>query len=189
MDLENRVISDVFDTSFGVLRVLIFGQSVAGGGGIMAGVGAGTGTTASVMADMGEVLPSLTPLTVPIDAGGGAGALGSGVCLLHRESGFSIAGLAASLPGAVAQGVWLRTASCMNEAGQWELVEVVSRPASVRLGGEDVHSDEREGAASFSSLPSTQCSSTQPISHARMSSTQIPSPFFSLFLWCYHVTM
>ena len=138
----NRVISGVFDTSFGVLRALMPGQSVAGGGGVTAGVGAGTGTAASVMTDTGEIPPSLTPLTAPTDAGGGA--WGSGVRLLRRESGFSIAGLAASLPGAVAQGARSRAASRADEAGQRELVEVVSWPASVRSGGEDVRSDEGE---------------------------------------------
>ena len=55
-DSENM---GIFDTLFGILHALMPGQSIVGGGGVMARVGAGTSTAVSVMADMGEV-----PLTV-----------------------------------------------------------------------------------------------------------------------------
>jgi len=146
----NKVISGVFDTSFGVLRALMPGQSLAAnaaatGAGVGAGGAADGGTTAtSIMIATGEPPSSLTSVAASTGTSAGAGAWGTGVRLLRRESGFSIASLAASLPGAVAQGARSRAASRADEVGQRELVEVVSRPASVRSGGEDVRGSEED---------------------------------------------
>ncbi|KAF8835944.1 hypothetical protein BDN67DRAFT_974743 [Paxillus ammoniavirescens] len=101
----NKVISGVVDSSFGVLRALLPGQT--------SGTGApGIGTVGSDSA-----LWSVRP--------------GSG--LLRRESGFSIAGFTASLPG---QG---RAKSVGNaeEDGQRELVAVSSRPSSLKSDRND----------------------------------------------------
>lgn len=144
----NKVISGVFDTSFGVLRALMPEQSLPGsataaGAGVGTGGAADGGTTAtSVVTDTGEAPSALTSAAASTGTSAGAGAWGTGVRLLRRESGFSISSLAASLPGAVAQGARSRAASRADEVGQRELVEVVSRPASVRSGGEDVRSNE-----------------------------------------------
>ncbi|KAG6331280.1 hypothetical protein ID866_7808, partial [Astraeus odoratus] len=131
----NKVITGVFDSSFGVLRALIPGQSPAGGvvasntvGVAGTGTGASTGERQPPPADpTAEPLPSssLSPLS-PLAAGAGA-AWDTSVRLLRRESGFSIASLAASLPGA--QGPRSRAGSNVDETGQRELVEVSSRPA------------------------------------------------------------
>ncbi|KAL4064059.1 hypothetical protein V8B97DRAFT_2078625 [Scleroderma yunnanense] len=143
----NRVISGVFDTSFGVLRALMPGQNLAGGAAAVGGAATATAgegpTSIGAAISGGETSPSLAPsaATTGTSSGAGAGAWDTGVRLLRRESAFSIASLAASLPGTVVQGARSRAASRTEEVGQQELVEVVPRPASVKSGGGDMPAD------------------------------------------------
>ncbi|KAI6014134.1 hypothetical protein BKA83DRAFT_4354691 [Pisolithus microcarpus] len=148
----NKVITGVFDTSFGVLRALIPGQRI---------VDAETEPNKAVVRTAGEaptkaatdtdhLEPSMATTTSPLSPlVAGAGAWGSGVNILRRDSGFSLAGLAASLPGA--QGTRSRASSNVDTIGQRELVEVSSRPSSVKSssgrdaeGAEDTSGDNEE---------------------------------------------
>ncbi len=95
-DSANKVITGVVDSSFGILRSLM--------------PAAGPSTTGSTSAPGTPVLGNLRP----------------GFGLLRRESGFSIASLAASLPITGRS----RSNTATEEAGQQLLT--VSRPSSVR---------------------------------------------------------
>ncbi|KAJ3557990.1 hypothetical protein NM688_g1178 [Phlebia brevispora] len=95
----NKVISGVVDSSFGVLRALLPGQPSASAEG--------------ADADLQESAPW--------------NAARPGFNLLRRDTGFSIASLAASLPGARSK----TPVQKEEEAGQ-QLVEVPSRPGSIR---------------------------------------------------------
>lgn len=109
----NKVISGVVDTSFGVFRSLLPG---------------GPEPSATQLGEEGRESPA--PWNVQR----------AGFGLLRRESGFSIASLAASLPGrAVARGAG-------EEAGR-QMVEVTSREPSVKSGytGNEEYSDEDSG--------------------------------------------
>ncbi|KIJ65294.1 hypothetical protein HYDPIDRAFT_28009 [Hydnomerulius pinastri MD-312] len=105
----NKVISGVVDSSFGVLRAFLPGQ-----GGSAAAAAPVVGSVESGESSMWGVRP--------------------GLGLLRRESGFSIANLTASLPG---QGPKAKSVGNAEEAGQRELVEVSSRPASLKSSGND----------------------------------------------------
>ncbi|KAI6139689.1 hypothetical protein BKA82DRAFT_998765 [Pisolithus tinctorius] len=153
----NKVITGVFDTSFGVLRALIPGQSVvsaetmtktSSGTGDGSGSGTGEGGTApakgATNTDPAEPSTMMTSSLSPLVAG--AGAWGSGVNLLRRDSGFSLASLAASLPGG--QGTRSRASSNVDGMGQRELVEVSSRPASVKSSSGRDEEGEDGGDAS-----------------------------------------
>ncbi|KAH9947014.1 hypothetical protein B0H21DRAFT_740607 [Amylocystis lapponica] len=98
----NKVISGVVDTSFGVLRMLLPGQTP------------NLSVPANSNADVG-------PSTAPEEPRSGFGPF-------RRDTGFSIASLAASLPGA---SVRARPAGQNEEVGQ-QMVEVPSRPGSSR---------------------------------------------------------
>lgn len=151
----NKVISGVVDSSFGVLRALLPGQTAPMGtgsanrNGTSAGqrsvlsltsgpgsTGTGTGTGTGVSAGCGGAGESDTALW------GVRPSLG----LLRRETGFSIAGLTVALPGGHS-----RTRSQSHpEEGQRELVEVSSRPPS--LGSHrDARGDEESGETESSS--------------------------------------
>ncbi|KAI6009657.1 hypothetical protein EDC04DRAFT_3146223 [Pisolithus marmoratus] len=146
----NKVITGVFDTSFGVLRALIPGRSaVSPESETKIGIRTGEGSTAPAKAvantdplELSTTTSSLSPLFA------GAGAWGSGVNILRRDSGFSLASLAASLPGG--QGTRSRASSNVDRIGQRELVEVSSRPGSVKSSsgrdedGGDVSGDNEE---------------------------------------------
>lgn len=128
----NKVISGVVDSSFGVLRALL------------------------------PVNPTLLTSdhhhhnhasSVPLVSGGGGGndahvdspssAGGGRFGLLRRESVFSIASIAASLPGARDRGKSFSHSVAGDEEGGQEMVE--SRPGSIRELNRDV-SDEEEGS-------------------------------------------
>ena len=118
----NKVISGVVDTSFGMLRSFL----------------PLPGNTPSAPADGNTQveIPSSTPWN----------AVRPGFGLLRRENGFSIAGLAASLPGSKD-----RAKSILGdgeEAGQ-QLVSVNSRPGSVKSGtmNEDEGMSDEDGAS------------------------------------------
>lgn len=110
----NKVITGVFYTSFGVLRALIPGQATVGsGGGVIGGQqeGGKEGTS------LGTPLGTWETRRMP-----------------RRESGFSIASLAASLPG----GQRTRSRAASYVGGQRELVEVSSvRSRSGRVSSEE----------------------------------------------------
>ncbi|OBZ66399.1 hypothetical protein A0H81_13569 [Grifola frondosa] len=116
----NKVISGVVDTSFGVLRALLPGQTAPSDGHTDASATSGNG-------ELQEAAPR------------------PGFGLLRRDTGFSIASLAASLPGASGR---LKPAGQGEEAGQ-QMVEVPSRPGSVRSvrGVEDSTSEDEEGSS------------------------------------------
>ena len=108
----NKVISGVVDSSFGVLRALLPGQAPPDA----------TGD------------PSLADATAPWNA------TRPGFGILRRDTGFSIASLAASLPGARAKTPVQKD----EEAGQ-QLIEVPSRPGSIRSArGPNASSEEEE---------------------------------------------
>lgn len=106
----NKVISGVVDSSFGVLRALLPGNQ--------------NSETLSVDPETQENAPwnSSRP----------------GFGLLRRDTGFSIASLAASLPGA---GIRTKTPVQKDEDGQ-QLVEVPSRPASIHSARKQESSSE-----------------------------------------------
>ncbi|KAH0836503.1 hypothetical protein J3R83DRAFT_8141 [Lanmaoa asiatica] len=140
----NKVISGVVDSSFGVLRALLPGQTAHGGNGggtsavpgsapgsgsIGAGVGAASGAgtgTGETEAALWGVRPSLG--------------------LLRRETGFAIAGLTAALPGGP---IKARSQGHPEEEGQRELVEVSSRPSSLRShrSRHEEESEDTEGSS------------------------------------------
>ncbi|KAI5986021.1 hypothetical protein EDC04DRAFT_3149602 [Pisolithus marmoratus] len=155
----NKVITGVFDTSFGVLRAFIPGQSVVSaesetkigirtGGESRSGTGEGSTAPAKAVANTDALEPSTTTTSSLSPLVAGAGAWGSGVNILRRDSGFSLASLAASLPGG--QGTRSRASSNVDGIGQRELVEVSSRPGSVKSSsgrdedGGDVSGDNEE---------------------------------------------
>lgn len=121
----NKVISGVVDQGFGVLRALLPGTSVD------------TQATSSEN-------PNADHEVAPWNA------VRPGFGLLRRESGFSIASLAASLPGRDrAKSFASATGSTAEESGQM-MVDVSSRPGSVRsVYGSDLESsvddDSQEG--------------------------------------------
>jgi hypothetical protein len=98
----NKVLLGVVDTSFGVLRSLLPLQ--------------GTAVTDPVV---GDVPSEAAPWNRP------------GLGLLRRENGFSIASIAASLPGRA--GTAKSIHSVDEESGQ-QLVAVSSRPSSIKSG-------------------------------------------------------
>ncbi|KAF9244216.1 hypothetical protein BU15DRAFT_86138 [Melanogaster broomeanus] len=110
----NKVISGVVDSSFGVLRALLPGQT--------------TTTTA--------------PVVGPVDSDPALWSVHPGLGLLRRESGFSIAGFTASLPG---QGR-VKAVGNAEDDGQRELVEVTSRPPSLKSdkNGDEAASESEE---------------------------------------------
>lgn len=108
----NKVISGVVDSSFGVLRALLPGNQI-------------------IESPAGD--PDLQD-TAPWNASR------PGLGILRRETGFSIASLAASLPGA---GIRAKTPVPKDEDGQ-QLIEVPSRPASIRSARRPESSDEEE---------------------------------------------
>ncbi|VDB84889.1 unnamed protein product [Peniophora sp. CBMAI 1063] len=98
----NKVLAGVVDSSFGVLRSLLPGQTPGG-------------ETSAAGAEGAEQYTAR-----------------AGFGLLRRESGFSIASLAASLPGRDrARSFGSLAAPRMNDEGGQQLVEVSSRPGSV----------------------------------------------------------
>ena len=144
----NKVISGVFDTSFGVLRAFLPGQT----GVYTGGNGTVPGSTLSAAPGSGSGAGSA--------AGTGVGSTGTGgepdvalwgvrpsLGLLRRETGFSIAGLTAALPGGPGKA---KNQSHPEEEGQRELVEVSSRPPSLgshRSGQEESGSEDTEGSS------------------------------------------
>lgn len=106
----NKVLTGVVDTSFGVLRALLPGNQ----------------TAESPAAD--PELQESAPWNVSRPGFG----------LLRRDTAFSIASIAASLPGA---GIRAKTPVQKDEDGQ-QLVEVPSRPASIRSARREESSDE-----------------------------------------------
>ena len=100
----NKVITGVVDTSFGVLRMLLPSQ------------------TPQVPLIPGEAAAEATPAA-------SAEETRPTFALLRRDTGFSIASLAASLPGASARA---RPPPGQNEEAGQQMVEVPSRPASSR---------------------------------------------------------
>jgi hypothetical protein len=126
----NKVILGVVDSSFGVLRAFLPGQTTAYGG---------TGA-----------VPVSALFAVPVSAGVGTGTGTSGetgvrpsLGLLRRDTGFSIASLTAALPGGPGKP---KSQSHPEEEGQRELVEVSPRPPSFRSGHEGSGS-ETEGSS------------------------------------------
>ena len=116
----NKVISGVVDTSFGMLRSLLPLP--------------GNTPHPSADANVQVEVPSSAPWN----------AVRPGFGLLRRDSGFSIASLAASLPGSRDRAK--SVLSDGEEAGQ-QLVSVSSRPGSVKSAGmdEDEESSDSEG--------------------------------------------
>ncbi|KAI0917915.1 hypothetical protein AcV5_002728 [Taiwanofungus camphoratus] len=112
----NKVISGVVDTSFGVLRALLPGQS--------------------------QSQSQNLPVSAQVDAEKSTAPPGFG--LLRRDTGFSIASLAASLPGASGRA---RPQGQDEEAGQ-QMIEVPSRPGSSRSvrGAEERSTSEEESS-------------------------------------------
>ncbi|KAA1468993.1 hypothetical protein DENSPDRAFT_795350 [Dentipellis sp. KUC8613] len=97
----NKVISGVVDSSFGVLRSLLPGSA-----------------------------DTQTPGLSPDQDVAPWNAVRPGFGLLRRESGFSIASLAASLPGRE-RSKSINSTAAAEESGQ-QMIEVASRPGSVR---------------------------------------------------------
>ncbi|KAF5332134.1 hypothetical protein D9611_008124 [Ephemerocybe angulata] len=151
-DSANKVISGVVDSSFGILRSFLPNQ----------------GTSVAGTSHAGGSRPP-TPAAL---SDGGGGALSSswkspkpGFGLLRRESGFSLASLAANLP--------MTGRSRSNTANTEELGQqliTVSRPGSVRsrsrpgsrasslkirVGGESSEEDGEEGAYESESVTTT----------------------------------
>jgi hypothetical protein len=115
----NKVISGVVDTSFGMLRSLL----------------PLPGNTPQTSAD--------TNLQAEGPSGAPWNAVRPGFGLLRRDSGFSIASLAASLPGSRDRA---KSIHSDGEVGQ-QLVSVSSRPGSVKSAAmdEDEESSDSEG--------------------------------------------
>jgi hypothetical protein len=111
----NKVISGVVDSSFGVLRAFLPGQTNAAAAPVVGTIGSDS---------------------APWNTRPGLG-------LLRRESGFSIAGFTASLPG---QGR-VKTVGNTEDDGQRELVQVASRPPSLK-NGDEAASESEETAES-----------------------------------------
>lgn len=138
----NKVILGVVDTSFGVLRALLPGQTAHGGSGKSAGQGSAPGVAVAVVAGAGA------------GSGSGAGETDAALWgvrpslgLLRRETGFSIAGLTVTLPGGPGKA---KNQSQVEEEGQRELIEVPSKPASLkshRSGYEAEGSEDIEGSS------------------------------------------
>ncbi|KAI0085825.1 hypothetical protein BDY19DRAFT_1075893 [Irpex rosettiformis] len=108
----NKVLTGVVDTSFGVLRALLPGAQV----------------NESPIAD-----PDLQESAPWNSSRPGFG-------LLRRDTAFSIASIAASLPGA---GIRSKTPVQKDEDGQ-QLMEVPSRPASIRSARREEESEDEE---------------------------------------------
>jgi len=160
----NKVILGVVDSSFGVLRALLPGQGHMPGHGGAGGTrpapwpatsaplgpvsgsgaaGVGTGTGAGMWTGSGS------PGTVGGETDAALWGVRPGLNLLRRETGFSIAGLTAALPG----GPGKPRNQHPEEEGQRELVEVSLRPPSVRShksghesGSEETEEEEEEGS-------------------------------------------
>ncbi|KAL6306233.1 hypothetical protein BKA93DRAFT_895417 [Sparassis latifolia] len=116
----NKVISGVVDTSFGVLRMLLPGQSQA------------------------QKTPAEPQLDTDAPPAEESVPARPGFTLLRRDTGFSIASLAASLPGAASR---VRSTGQNEEAGQ-QMVEVPSRPGSSRsIRGQDERSTSEESSS------------------------------------------
>ena len=116
----NKVLTGVVDTSFGVLRALLPGQTL----GAAAAEAAGTATPPI------DAVQSAAPWNVPQPRFG----------LLRRDTHFSIASIAASLPGR-------KTPAPGEEAGQ-QMMEVPSRPGSSRsMRPDDASADEESSEA------------------------------------------
>ena len=115
----NKVLTGVVDTSFGVLRALLTGQAVTTG------------------------VPETEAQTPPIDAVQGAAPWNvppPRFGLLRRDTHFSIASIAASLPGRA------KTPAAGEESGQ-QMIEVPSRPGSSRsMRPEDASEEESSEA-------------------------------------------
>ncbi|KAF8141862.1 hypothetical protein EV363DRAFT_35915 [Boletus edulis] len=147
----NKVISGVFDSSFGVLRALLPGQT--------SGNGIAPGSALSTVSGSGSASGPGSGLAVGSGTGSGAGSTSTGtgagdtdaapwgvrpsLGLIRRETGFSIAGLTVALPGGPGRA---RSQSHPEEQGQRELVEVSSRPASLKShrSGHEASEDENE---------------------------------------------
>ena len=130
----NKVISGVFDSSFGVLRALLPGQVIVPGTGAVTGAPTGSG-------------PLVTSGSGSTGTGGETDTalmwgVRPGLGLLRRETGFSIAGLTSALPVGPGRA---RGQGHAEEQGQRELVEVPSRPPSLRSQS---HRSEHEGSGS-----------------------------------------
>ena len=155
----NKVILGVVDSSFGVLRAFLPGQSqttaygpghgAAPGSALFAVPGSASGT-AGVGTTSGMGTATGTGTGTGTSTGGETDALWGvrpSLGLLRRETGFSIAGLTAALPGG--PGKPKSQSSHPEEEGQRELVEVSSsaRPPSFRNGHEESGSEETEGSS------------------------------------------
>ena len=130
----NKVILGVVDSSFGVLRAFLPGQTMVYGGGSGAAPGSALFAVPVPAAAMGTATGGETDAAL----WGVRPSLG----LLRRDTGFSIAGLTAALPGGPG-----KAKSHPEEEGQRELVEVSSRPPSCRSGHEGSGSEETEGSS------------------------------------------
>ena len=137
----NKVILGVVDSSFGVLRALLPGQTV------QTGTNSGNGTSTAPRSGLSVTTGSST--SAGAGAGAGAGEADAtvwgvrpGLGLLRRETGFSIAGLTVALPGGASKA----RGQSHPEEGQRELVEVSSRLPSLKshLSGQDDHEKESE---------------------------------------------
>ncbi|KAI0272391.1 hypothetical protein BC834DRAFT_856516 [Gloeopeniophorella convolvens] len=118
----NKVILGVVDQGFGVLRALLPGTSADAQG-------------------------ASADATTPDQEAAPWNAVRPGFGLLRRESGFSIASLAASFPGRERARSFASTVGTTAEESGQMLVEVSSRPASVRGGsayGSDVEGSTGE---------------------------------------------
>ena len=106
----NKVLTGVVDTSFGVLRALLPGQTPE--------------SHVDLSTPPGDADQSAAPWNVPQSRFG----------LLRRDTGFSIASIAASLPG--------RSKSSQPEESGQQLIDVPSRPGSSRSVRTDEPSEE-----------------------------------------------
>ena len=118
-DTANKVISGVFDSSFGALRGLI-----------------------SAAAHENSTSP-LTPVPDPVQEQAPWNYRRAGFGLLRRGSGFSIASVASSLPSLQRQISAPSRRPNPDESGQM-LVEVTSRPGSIGREGEESATEESE---------------------------------------------
>lgn len=118
-DTANKVISGVFDSSFGALRGLI-----------------------AAAAHENPASP-LTPIPDPVQEQAPWNYHRAGFGLLRRASGFSIATVASSLPALQRQISAPTRRPNPDESGQM-LVEVTSRPGSVGRAGEDSATEESD---------------------------------------------
>ena len=108
----NKVLTGVVDTSFGVLRALLPGQ--ASDANAHAGTGAGANANPDVPTPPIDADQSAAPWNITQPRFG----------LLRRDTHFSIASIAASLPG--------RSKSVQGEEAGQQMIDVPSRPGSSR---------------------------------------------------------